>query len=263
MKKKITLSLDDDVYDALQVFPRKVSLSEVVTWMLRAMFQDIKAGRELSTKELQKWMDSTPEGRDFRERLKEHWGPAFDKIDAKVNKLKKSVKFEKNKQKGGLLKRKILNDIRHKAVERKIDSRQRINNKRVLQDLQYLQDKLKAEFLKDKFLRFSAFFIQWLEDKSMNEDSEYQSIIQKKCPFCYRHKENICIMTLYQRAVMCMGPFKDHEEHLERVKAYFQKEENPEIVELLKRRASFDEYLRKKKLFDSKAEDSCLYEETE
>lgn len=97
MKKKITLSLDDDVYDALQEFPRKVSLSEVVSWVLRSMFQDIKAGRELTTKELQAWMDSTPEGRDYRDRLTEHLGPTFDKIDAAVDKVKKAVTIKKKK----------------------------------------------------------------------------------------------------------------------------------------------------------------------
>lgn len=97
MKKKITLSLDDDVYDALQEFPRKVSLSEVVTWTLRAVFKDIKAGKELTAKELQKWMDSTPEGRDYRERLSEHWGPKLEKIDATVAKVKKAVRAPKKK----------------------------------------------------------------------------------------------------------------------------------------------------------------------
>lgn len=98
MKKRMTISIDEDIFDFLQDVPRKVSLSEVITWSVKSMFQDIKAGRELTSKELQAWMESTPEGQDFRERLREHWGPGIDKIDAAVNKVKNAVKLgRKNK----------------------------------------------------------------------------------------------------------------------------------------------------------------------
>lgn len=95
MKKRMTITIDSDVYDYLQELPRKVSLSEVITWSLRSALQDIKAGRELTSKELQKWIDSTPEGRDFRERLREHWGPTIEKIDNTVEKVKKAIKPKK------------------------------------------------------------------------------------------------------------------------------------------------------------------------
>ena len=96
--KKITLSLEDDVYEGLQEFPRRVSLSEVASWVIRAAFEDIKAGRELNSKELQDWIDSTPEGKDFRERFVEQWGPGIKKIDETVEKVKKAVYIKKGKK---------------------------------------------------------------------------------------------------------------------------------------------------------------------
>ncbi len=97
MKKRMTITIDEDIYDALQELPRKVSISEVLTWIVKAAFQDIKAGRELSSDELKQWMDSTPEGKDFRDRLNEHWGPGIEKIDATINKVKNAMKPGKNK----------------------------------------------------------------------------------------------------------------------------------------------------------------------
>lgn len=92
MKKKITLSLDADVYDALQELPRKVSISELISWMLRTQLQEIKNGKEMSSEELQHWLDSTPEGKDFRARLQEHWGPTIYKVEDALNVIKGKLK---------------------------------------------------------------------------------------------------------------------------------------------------------------------------
>ncbi|MCL5024457.1 MAG: hypothetical protein M1497_14035 [Nitrospirae bacterium] len=97
MKKRMTITIDSDIYDALQELPRKVSISEVLTWIVKATFQDIKAGRELTSEELRAWMDSTPEGKDFRERLIEHWGPGFERMDERITKIKDAVKPGKKK----------------------------------------------------------------------------------------------------------------------------------------------------------------------
>jgi predicted CopG family antitoxin len=97
MKKKITISLDSDVYDALQELPRKVSISEVISWIVRAQLQEIKNGKEMSSEELKKWTDATPEGQDFRERLKDHWGPAVNKIDDSINIIKSKLKPSKKR----------------------------------------------------------------------------------------------------------------------------------------------------------------------
>src|SRR5208283_3511188 len=97
MKKRMTISIDEDVFNVLQEMPRTVSLSEVITWIVKSTFKEIKAGRELTSEELQDWMDSTPEGKDFRERLKEHWGPTVENLDAGIEKVKKSLKIKRSK----------------------------------------------------------------------------------------------------------------------------------------------------------------------
>ena len=92
MKKRLNLTIDDDVYAMLQELPRKVSVSEVVSYVLKAMFQDLKKGRELTDDEFNKWIESDPKLKDFRERLREHWGPSIEKIDETVEKVKNSVR---------------------------------------------------------------------------------------------------------------------------------------------------------------------------
>jgi len=98
MKERMTISIDKEIYDMLQELPRKVSISEVLTWMVKATMQDIKTGRELTDTELQQWMDSTPEGENFRERLIEHWGPGMRIIDSSIEKVKKTVGIKKGKK---------------------------------------------------------------------------------------------------------------------------------------------------------------------
>ncbi len=98
MKERMTITIDKDIYDFLQELPRKVSISEVLTFVVKAVFEDIKAGRELTDTELKQWLESTPEGKDFRERLQEHWGPTLKKIDDSIEKVKNSVKGKKIKK---------------------------------------------------------------------------------------------------------------------------------------------------------------------
>src|SRR3989304_6995117 len=99
MKKRVTITLDGDVVDFFQEkAPRKVSVSEVIAWVVRATLKDIQAGRELSSKELQEWINRTPEGKDFRERLIENWGPELKKIDETVSKVKEAVRLDKKKE---------------------------------------------------------------------------------------------------------------------------------------------------------------------
>ncbi len=92
MKKRLNLTIDSDIYDALQELPRKVNISEVVTWVFKILLEDFKKGGELNKEELDKFLRNTPWGKDFQERLREHWGPGIEKIDAKVEKIKGAVK---------------------------------------------------------------------------------------------------------------------------------------------------------------------------
>ncbi|MBI5849312.1 MAG: hypothetical protein HZB31_15430 [Nitrospirae bacterium] len=98
MKERMTVTIDKEIYDLLQELPRKVSISEVLTFLVKAAFKEIKEGRELTDTELQQWLDSTKEGEDFRERLIEHWGPTFKKIDDSIEKAKGSVKGKKKEK---------------------------------------------------------------------------------------------------------------------------------------------------------------------
>jgi predicted CopG family antitoxin len=99
MKERMTISIDKDLYDALQDMPRKVSISEVITWMLKGMFNDIKAGRELTSEELKEWLESTPEGKDFRERLQEHWGPGLKKLSNVIDTVEGKMSLKKKAKK--------------------------------------------------------------------------------------------------------------------------------------------------------------------
>ena len=66
MRKKLTLTIDPDVYDELQKLPRSISVSEVISWFLKSMLEDIKRGGKFSQEEFEKWVESTPEGRGGR-----------------------------------------------------------------------------------------------------------------------------------------------------------------------------------------------------
>ena len=99
MRKKLTLTIEPEVYDMIKDLPRKVSISEVVSFVLKAMYQDLKKGRELTKEEFDKWIESTPEGRDFRDRLQEHWGPGIERIDNTIEKIKRTVVPAKRKKK--------------------------------------------------------------------------------------------------------------------------------------------------------------------
>ncbi|MCC7201883.1 MAG: hypothetical protein IT393_04355 [Nitrospirae bacterium] len=95
MRKKLTLTIDGDVYDMLTEVPRNISLSEVATFFFKAFITDIKRGRELSQKEFDEWVESDPQLKEVREYLRERLGPSVWKIEDTVNDLKKKVKRKK------------------------------------------------------------------------------------------------------------------------------------------------------------------------
>ncbi len=96
MKKKLTLTIDDDVYDSLGELPRKVSISEVVSLFLKAMVADIQG---VSHKELLEYLDSDPRRKEVRDYLKEKLGPMFDNVDEGVEIVKKNLKPKKGSNK--------------------------------------------------------------------------------------------------------------------------------------------------------------------
>ncbi len=100
MKKKLTLSIDEDVYKQLQYVPRGFSVSEFVSIMLKGMLKELRG--DFSTQEaFDKWINSDPELKRVREGVKEAWGPtlfpAIEKIDAVTDALKGKVGIKKKR----------------------------------------------------------------------------------------------------------------------------------------------------------------------
>ena len=59
-----------------------------------------------------------------------------------------------------------------------------------------------------------------------------------------------------QRAMLCLGPFKDDEDYSQKIKAYFQKEEiAKEDIERYMRKSKIDEYIEKRMLFNYRSKD--------
>lgn len=98
MRKKLTLTIDSEVYDMIKDLPRSVSISEAVSFFLKAMYQDLKKGRELNQEEFNKWLDSTPEGKDFHDRFRDQFGPTVEKVEASLNEIKKKVVPKKKRK---------------------------------------------------------------------------------------------------------------------------------------------------------------------
>ncbi len=83
----------------------KVTIREFAKWVAKGMYQELKSGRLMSDEECRKWLENTPGGKDFRKRLRDQYGPAFDSLEDKIIAtavklgLKKSNESEKIKVK--------------------------------------------------------------------------------------------------------------------------------------------------------------------
>lgn len=92
MKKKLTLTIDEDVYELMGELPRKVSVSEIVTWVLKGIITDIQG---MSDEEFRKLMDSDPRGREVHAFLKDKIGPFVDKVESGMESVKRPLKKRK------------------------------------------------------------------------------------------------------------------------------------------------------------------------
>lgn len=90
MKKKITLTIDSEVYDSLEDLPRKVSVSEFVSLMLKGYVETFKKGRELTQEEVDEIIKNMG-GAELKERMRNTFGPQFDRIDSGVDWVKRAV----------------------------------------------------------------------------------------------------------------------------------------------------------------------------
>jgi hypothetical protein len=97
MKKRITVTIDDAIYDEITKLPRKVSISEMVNFFLKVAVEEIKEGREMGSEELRKFVKQMPGGGDdFLERMEEHLGPKIDRIEKSVEKIKNLLVLKQN-----------------------------------------------------------------------------------------------------------------------------------------------------------------------
>ncbi len=98
MKKRVTFTVDKDVVEGLKKVPRGVSVSKMVSWILRGMIEDLTPGGK-SPDEFARFMYNDPDGREVIEFMKEKWGPilypVFDKVDAVTDSLKEKIKPKK------------------------------------------------------------------------------------------------------------------------------------------------------------------------
>ena len=95
MKKRVTFTVDEDVYEGLKQVPRGVSVSEIVSWLLRAVITDIQG---MSDEKFKKFMENDPRGKEVRNYLQDKLLPFFDTVDSGVEKVKKTLKPKKGKE---------------------------------------------------------------------------------------------------------------------------------------------------------------------
>lgn len=98
MRKKITLTIDENVYERLHEMPKEVSLSDVATYFYTVFLEEIKKGRELTDKEMDDLFNRTPEDLALRLRIRKYIKPKTLKIEEKINKIADKITL-KNKRK--------------------------------------------------------------------------------------------------------------------------------------------------------------------
>lgn len=81
----------------------------------------------------------------------------------------------------------------------------------------------------------------------MEDEQTYQEIIQKKCSDCY---VNNCMLTPYAKAVMCLGPFKDLHDRLDKCKADDENNKPKSDFKLIEAKIRVEDYQLSKLLFE-------------
>ena len=103
MKRKINLTIPEDLYAELERLPRGVSISEVASFLLRCYMETVKKRREINDEEFDAIIEEMG-GEAFKERMKIGLGPTIDKMDWVGEKIKDALGLgpkEKAKKGGG------------------------------------------------------------------------------------------------------------------------------------------------------------------
>jgi len=80
MKRSLNLSIDVDLYNELDNLPRRLSVSELTSFLLRSYLIMLKNGRMPTDKEMDEIVEKMG-GQDFVERMRKSLGPTVDRID--------------------------------------------------------------------------------------------------------------------------------------------------------------------------------------
>jgi hypothetical protein len=90
VRRKLTLTIDPIIYEKLGDLPRRVSLSAVVSVVLKAIMSDVKG---MSDEDFLKLVDSDPDTREVHLLLQDKLGPYLEKYLKKVpDASKKTIK---------------------------------------------------------------------------------------------------------------------------------------------------------------------------
>ena len=81
MKKRIAISVDDDLYEGLKMIPRGVSLSDVASFFFKVFLAECQKGGELTDKEFDDLFSRTPEDQALRLRIRKYVKPETLKME--------------------------------------------------------------------------------------------------------------------------------------------------------------------------------------
>ena len=86
------------------------------------------------------------------------------------------------------------------------------------------------------------------------DDDKFQKIIKTKCNLCFRKGAKVdgCLLFKEKHAgiELCLGPFKDQEDRMKKLREDFAREEKHADLDRAARDVMLNRYLRNKKLFD-------------
>ncbi len=91
MRKKMTLTIDEDVYGQLHETPKGISLSDVATFYFKVFLEEMKKGRELTQEEFDALFNRTPEDQALRLRIRKYIKPHAMKIEKTMNKIETAL----------------------------------------------------------------------------------------------------------------------------------------------------------------------------
>jgi len=91
MKRSLNLSIEMDLYEELDNLPRRLSVSELTSFLLRCYMETLKKGKMPTDEELDAIVEKMG-GQDFVDRMRASLGPTIDRIDLTTEYIKGIVR---------------------------------------------------------------------------------------------------------------------------------------------------------------------------